>query len=185
MPCCLRTAVAFFLLAGWNSARADAPGDKRENTGAPPVNYARDVRPILSDNCFACHGPDDRKRKAGLRFDTKDGAFAKLEGGSFAVVPGKPDESELVDRISSDDPDLKMPPRKSGKKLTAVQIAVLRRWVEQGAKTSTHWAFERPGNPRCRPSRMPAGPGARSTASSWPGSRPRDWRRHRRPSRPR
>jgi hypothetical protein len=111
------------------------------------VSFAREVRPILSENCFACHGPDDHKRKAGLRLDTKEGAFAKLEGGSTAITSGKPDESELVYRIESDDADLRMPPKKSGKQLTAGQIALLRRWVEQGAKWSTHWAFEPPRKP--------------------------------------
>ncbi len=87
------------------------------------MNFARDVRPILSDNCFACHGPDDKARKAGLRLDTKEGAFAKLKSGGLAIVPGKPDESELIFRIESDDPELHMPPKKSGKQLTADQVA--------------------------------------------------------------
>ena len=110
-------------------------------------SISRDVRPILSDNCFACHGPDDKARKAGLRLDTKEGAFAKLKSGGLAIVPGKPDESELIFRIESDDPELHMPPKKSGKQLTADQVAVLRRWVEQGATWSTHWAFEPPRKP--------------------------------------
>ncbi len=130
------------MLGCWQSARANSPNEKEPDRPAPQVNYARDVRPILSDNCFACHGPDNHKRKAGLRFDTKDGAFTKLESGSTAIVPGKLEESELIDRINNEDPDLRMPPAKSGKKLTAAQVAVLRRWVEQGAKTSSHWAFE-------------------------------------------
>ena len=112
-----------------------------------PVNFARDVRPILSDNCFACHGPDDQKRKAKLRLDTREGAFAKLEGGEAVIVPGKPDESDLIDRVENDDPELLMPPKKSGKQLTAEQVAVLRRWVEQGATWSAHWAFEPPRKP--------------------------------------
>ena len=111
------------------------------------MNFAREIRPILSDNCFACHGPDDQKRKAKLRLDTKEGAFGKLEGGGLAIVSGKPDESDLIFRIESDDPDLRMPPQKSGKQLTAGQIAVLRRWIEQGATLSTHWAFEPPRKP--------------------------------------
>src|SRR5262249_34490612 len=118
----------------------------------------RDVRPILSDTCFACHGPDDQKRKANLRLDTRDGPFAKLEGGGAAVVPGGPDESDLVFRIETDDPDLRMPPPKSGKHLTSGQGAVLRRWVEQGAKISTQWAFEpprKPSLPRVKNSRWP------------------------------
>ena len=100
-----------------------------------------------SDHCFACHGPDDKARKAGLRLDTKEGAFAKLKSGGLAIVPGKPEESELIDRIESDDPDLHMPPKKSGKQLTADQVAMLRRWIEQGATWSTHWAFEAPRKP--------------------------------------
>ena len=148
------------MLVCWQSARASSPNDKETDRPAPPVNYARDVRPILSDNCFACHGPDNHKRKAGLRFDTKDGAFTKLESGSTAVVPGKLEESELIDRINNEDPELRMPPAKSGKKLTAAQIAVLRRWVEQGAKTSTHWAFEPPVKP--------AAPSVKN--ESWPGN---------------
>ena len=115
------------------------------------MNYARDVRPILSDNCFACHGPDDHKRKAGLRFDTKEGAFAKLESGSTAIVPGKPDESELIDRIETHDPDLQMPPKKSGKQLTAAQIAILRRWVEQGAQDLDTLGFRGAGETRSSP----------------------------------
>ena len=108
----------------------------------------------------------------------------KLESGGLAIVPGKPDESELVVRIESDDPELHMPPKKSGKQLTADQVAVLRRWVEQGASWSTHWAFRAArASPRCPPSRTPAGRSMRSTASSWPGSRPRGSRRHRRPPR--
>ena len=147
MACCLRIAIAAFLLGSFGSARGDSPSEAKSDGRAPSVNYARDVRPILSDNCFACHGPDDQKRKAGLRLDTKEGAFSKLKSGSVAIVPGKPDESELIDRIENDDPDLQMPPKKSGKQLTAAQIAVLRRWVEQGAPTTTHWAFEAPRKP--------------------------------------
>jgi len=111
------------------------------------VNFAREVRPILSENCFSCHGPDDKARKASLRFDIKETAFAKLKSGSVAIVPGKPDESELVFRVESDDPDIHMPPKKSGKQLTADQVALLRRWIEQGGAWSTHWAFEPPRKP--------------------------------------
>src|SRR5262249_22841166 len=105
------------------------------------------VRPILSDNCFACHGPDDKARKAGLRLDTRDGAFAKLPSGDRAIVPGNPDESDLVFRIESDEPELHMPPRQRGKELTAAQVATRRRWVEQGASWSTHGVFDPPKKP--------------------------------------
>jgi hypothetical protein len=141
----LPTALVFLMLGAVSDVRGE--GDSTPSTaGAKPrsVSFARDVRPILSENCFACHGPDDKTRKAGLRLDTKEGAFAKLESDGLAIVPGKPDESDLVFRIESDDPDLHMPPKKSGKQLTADQVALLRRWVEQGASWSTHWSFEPP-----------------------------------------
>ncbi len=128
------------------AARGDA-GDSKGLPGEPkpkPVGFARDVRPILSDTCFACHGPDDKARKAGLRLDTQEGAFAETESGARAIVPGKPGESELIARIESKDPELQMPPKKSGKSLTPEQIAVLRRWVEQGATWTRHWAFKPP-----------------------------------------
>ncbi|HWY77756.1 MAG TPA: DUF1553 domain-containing protein [Verrucomicrobiae bacterium] len=111
-----------------------------------PVNFSRDVLPILSDNCYQCHGPDEQARKAKLRFDTKDGAF-RIKDGKAVIVPGKSSESELVRRIGSADPDDVMPPPKSNRKLTSEQIDLLKRWVDEGAKWSRHWAFE----PRARP----------------------------------
>ncbi len=142
---CLRFALVLLILGVVQTVRAE--GDLAPLAGdAKPrsINFARDVRPILSDNCFACHGPDDKARKAGLRLDTKEGAFAKLTSGGLAIAPGKPDESDLVFRIESDDPELHMPPKKSGKQLTADQVGLLRRWIEQGGTWSTHWAFDTP-----------------------------------------
>src|SRR5437660_374585 len=95
---------------------------------APPVSFDRDVRPILADNCFACHGPDQNQRKAKLRLDTEEGAVADL-GGRKAVVPGKTDDSELVRHITATDAT-RMPPAKFGKKLTKEQIDLLTRWIE-------------------------------------------------------
>ena len=144
----LRIALVLSILGVAGAARglADSKGSP-EKSNPRPVNFARDVRSILSDHCFACHGPDDKARKGGLRLDTKDGVFAANKEGDRAVVPGKPDESDLVFRVESDDPELQMPPKKFGKPLTADQIAVLRRWVEQGASWSTHWSFEAPKRP--------------------------------------
>ena len=150
MACCTQIALAALLLGSLRTENEDSPRDAKGD-GRAAVNYARDVRPILSDNCFACHGPDDQKRKAGLRLDTKDGAFSKLKSDNVAIVPGKPDLSELIDRIENDDPELLMPPKQSGKQLTAAQIALLRRWVEQGAPTKAHWAFEAPQKPPLPP----------------------------------
>ena len=103
---------------------------------ADEVRFNRDVRPILSNNCFYCHGPDPKHREADLRLDTSEGALAA------AIVPGKPDESPLIERITAHDDDLRMPPPASKKgPLTAEQIATLRRWIEQGASYEGHWAF--------------------------------------------
>ena len=110
------------------------------------VDFNRDIRPVLSDNCFSCHGPDEKKRKGKLRLDVKDGMFADREGHP-AVKPGNPQNSELWSRITNQDPDELMPPPKSEKKLTADQIALFKRWIEQGAKWQGHWAFEPPVKP--------------------------------------
>src|SRR5262249_42659898 len=132
------------LLAGLGLRNA-GPGRAAEKPSAKPsVDFTRQVRPILSENCFACHGPDEKKRKARLRLDTKEGALGKLRDGGFAIVPGKPDESELIARITADEPSQRMPPAKSGKHLKPEQIAVLRQWIEQGAPWSEHWAFVAP-----------------------------------------
>jgi mono/diheme cytochrome c family protein len=104
------------------------------------VEFNRDIRPILSDNCFACHGPDKNQRKAELRLDTEEGAFAD-RGDTKVLVPGKAEQSELVRRISHSDEKKRMPPAKFGKRLTDRQIELLRRWVEQGAKWQKHWSL--------------------------------------------
>jgi hypothetical protein len=116
------------------------------------VDFARDIRPLLSDNCFACHGPDAKQRKADLRLDTREGALADLDGTS-AVVPGKPSESELVRRVTTDDEDDLMPPPDSGKKLDATQKALLQRWIAEGAEYELHWSYKpvtRPMPPRVK-----------------------------------
>ena len=112
----------------------------------PPVNFGREVLPILSDKCFFCHGPDEKKRKAGRRLDTLEGATAETDG-VIAVVPGRVAESELVTRILSTDPEEVMPPPKSNKTLTQMQRETLKRWVAEGAKWGKHWAFEKPERP--------------------------------------
>jgi len=125
-------------------AFAGAEAQQTPKSAALPerVQFNRDVRPILSENCLKCHGPDARARKADLRLDTKDGTFGALEEGRFAVVPGNLEKSELWKRITTTDSDDKMPPAKSGKKLTKQQVEVLRRWIEQGAPWQGHWAFQ-------------------------------------------
>ncbi len=111
------------------------------------IDFDKQIRPILSDNCYACHGPDEHQRKAGLRLDRKESAFRELKSGKKAVVAGKADESALVARILSSDPDEKMPPPDFKKKLNASQIDLLRRWVESGAQWKEHWAYVAPERP--------------------------------------
>jgi hypothetical protein len=116
----------------------------------PAINFNRDIRPILSENCFHCHGADAAQRQADLRLDVRDVA---IEMG--AISPGHVDESALAERIKSDDPDVKMPPPDSKRRLTAEQIDKLTRWIAEGAEYQPHWAFQRVRRPE--PSRIELG----------------------------
>ena len=109
---------------------------------SPTVDFQREVRPILSDNCFQCHGPDKGTRMAELRLDTREGAFAKRPNGP-AIVPGDLEASLLYPRITHENESMRMPPAYSRKKLTKEQIDLLRRWIEQGASWDQHWSFKR------------------------------------------
>ena len=111
------------------------------------LDFNRDVRPILSENCFTCHGPDKNKRKAGLRLDLKESATATLESGDRAVVPGDVEKSRLLKVIVSTDDDDRMPPKKTGKTLSREQVDVLRDWIAQGAEFKPHWAYVPPERP--------------------------------------
>jgi Protein of unknown function (DUF1553)/Protein of unknown function (DUF1549)/Planctomycete cytochrome C len=108
------------------------------------LDFSRDIRPILADACFSCHGPDANKRQAGLRLDIRDEALKAAESGAVAIVPGKPGESALVSRILAADESERMPPADSQKKLTAEQKALLKRWIEEGAAYAQHWSFVSP-----------------------------------------
>ncbi len=111
------------------------------------VDFSREILPVLSENCFQCHGPDEANREAGLRLDQEEGAFAEADSGERAIVAGDVDNSALILRITSDDPDLVMPPPDSGKNLTASQIAGITEWIAAGAKWSGHWSFQKPVQP--------------------------------------
>jgi len=112
------------------------------------VVFNRDVRPILSDRCFQCHGPDSANRSTPLRLDSVEGASVELTGGGKAVVPGDPEASVLLARVVSDDPIRRMPPAYEGHaKLSDEEIATLRRWIEQGADWQGHWSFIAPERP--------------------------------------
>ena len=112
-------------------------------------SFQREIRPILSNNCFHCHGPDQEERKGGkegsggLRLDTEEGARAALDDG-FSIVPGHPEQSAVIARIVTDDQDDLMPPKKTGKKLTAREVDLLQRWIASGAKYAQHWSYEKP-----------------------------------------
>ena len=108
---------------------------------AEKLGYNRDIRPILSDKCFHCHGPDKNKRDSGLRLDVREDAIADRDG-FHAIMPGKPDESEIIARISTTDADDHMPPAKAKlESLTAAEVAMLKRWIAEGAEYEKHWAF--------------------------------------------
>ena len=128
-----------FILASWLTLGVSI-------AAAQPVDYARDVLPILSDNCYHCHGPDEAARKAKLRLDTEEGAF-RVKDGVAVIAPHNPAGSELVRRITSTDPDEVMPPAKDIRKLKPQQVATLKRWVEEGANWGKHWAFIPPTAP--------------------------------------
>jgi hypothetical protein len=110
------------------------------------VEYNRDLRPILAENCFLCHGPDANHRKAQLRLDVEEVAIAR-RGDTRAIVPGHPERSEAFRRITTDAKAERMPPAKTGRRLTKRQVAVLQRWIEQGAKYQKHWSFLPPRRP--------------------------------------
>ncbi len=137
-------AYAFFALSA--RAEQDSPLPAR-------IVFNRDIRPILSENCYKCHGPDQNANKSGLRLDSREGATAAREGGIFAIVPGNPAKSELVARILSKDSGERMPPARSNKTLAPRQTALLRKWIEEGAEYQGHWAFippRRPAVPRVK-----------------------------------
>ncbi len=129
-------------------------GDSRPETAPIPdrararrVRFNRDIRPILSDKCFRCHGPDATQRKGKLRLDSSQAARTPASSGSPAIVPGNLDESELYGRVTSSDRDEQMPPAKTGKPLTAGEIAKLKTWIEEGAEYEAHWSFIPPVRP--------------------------------------
>ena len=124
------------------------------------VDFNRDIRSILSNKCFQCHGPDESKRQGNLRLDVRDGAVAELDSGSVAVVPGKPEQSELVRRIVSDDVDERMPPMDSGRTLSPEEIRLLTEWIQQGGNYAQHWSYVRPVRPSV--------PVLQESDASWP-----------------
>ena len=111
------------------------------------IQFSRDILPLLSENCFQCHGPDEANREAGLRLDQHAAALAKLDSGETAIVPGQSSDSVLFTRINNTDDDLLMPPPDSGKKLSAAEITRIRQWIDDGAAWGKHWSFQTPSKP--------------------------------------
>ncbi|MCB0520061.1 MAG: hypothetical protein KDD27_14035, partial [Saprospiraceae bacterium] len=113
------------------------------------VDFNFHIKPILSDRCFKCHGPDKSKQESELGLNNREGLYKELlkEKGRFVIVPGKPDESELYRRISSQDTDYQMPPPESNLSLTEYEIALIKKWIAQGAEYKEHWAFTPPVKP--------------------------------------
>ena len=146
-----------FHCKGWGRILTAAIGGMllARSEAAQRVDFNRDIRPVLSDNCFACHGPDSQKVKGRLRLDVRELALQPAKSGKVAVVPGKPQESELLHRLASTDADEVMPPPESHKSLTATQKDLLRRWIAEGAEYQGHWAYIPPVRPE-----VVGGPGA-------------------------
>ena len=143
-PACVQVARA----AETNGHEVNGQGVGGKGDSGKPIDFDRDIGPILSDKCYACHGPNAEDREAGFRLDDHDSAFGEADSGARVIVPGNPDQSELVRRITSTDVDERMPPADSNKSLNAAQISLLRRWIEQGARWQTHWAFTAPSLPK-------------------------------------
>lgn len=135
----LRLAITFVLAI---AARGGVPGLADDR-----IVFNRDIRPILSENCFQCHGPDERQRQGGVRLDRYESATQPGDSGNYAIHVQEPIESEILRRIVSDNPDRLMPPPETGKLLKPEQIQLLRRWIEQGAEYQGHWAFLPPVRP--------------------------------------
>ncbi len=145
--------VWFWLLAfpkaliGYVAVAAGAIAALGDQSGGAGVDFLGEVRPVLASHCFKCHGPDEKARKGGLRLDQRDAVLKPAKSGKAAVVAGKPDESELIKRLGSVDPDEVMPPPATKHALTVAQKELLRRWVTEGADFKPHWAFVRPIRP--------------------------------------
>ena len=165
MPCRLVTArarrnltiavLAASLLASAH-LQADNPPPAPALPSSPDFNHL--IRPILSENCYKCHGPDDGARKSNLRFDLPNEALRPAKSGKIAIVPGAPERSELVARITAPDPQKRMPPASTGKKLSPAQIESLESWIRAGAVYEPHWAYVKPVRPALPETRDEAWP---------------------------
>jgi hypothetical protein len=138
------------------------------NAADSAVDFDRDIRPLLSNYCFTCHGPDESERQGGLRLDVREGALGEADSGEPAIVPGEPDQSELIARITSDDEFERMPPPETGKTLSAREQQLLAQWIREGAPYAAHWSYV--------PPRRPALPDVAATAARMGSPDPARWK---------
>src|SRR6476620_11786952 len=115
--------------------------------GHAQVRFNRDIRPIMADTCFRCHGPDKNARMAGMRLDIRDEALTPTKSGVTPIVPGDPDRSAIVQRVFAAKPAKVMPPKDAHKELTDIQKETIKRWVAEGAKYEGHWAYQAVARP--------------------------------------
>ncbi|TWU26611.1 Planctomycete cytochrome C [Novipirellula galeiformis] len=115
-----------------------------------PIDFNRDIRPLLFGRCVACHGPDEEQRAAGLRLDTEEGSREDL-GGYVAIKPGDPEQSEIIERLATDDEEMRMPPAGKGDPFSARELALVRQWIKQDANYAKHWSYEKPSRPALPP----------------------------------
>jgi hypothetical protein len=149
----------------WLSLAVNSPGADPTTR----IDFKTEIRPLLSNRCFACHGPDEAERQAGLRLDRAETAIAPLDSGTRAIVPGDAAASEMFQRIISTDPDLRMPPPRFGKALTESEQELIRRWIEQGAEYSQHWSYIPPVRPAVPALNLAALPAAdQQFVAGWP-----------------
>src|SRR5437762_3446004 len=147
LAACDEVVLAGLVLVAVTSLSSDAAAANVDRAaGKGSVDFSRDILPILSENCFQCHGPDEKARKAKLRLDTKEGAF-RVKDDVTVIIPKQSDRSALYQRISSTDPDDIMPPPKSNRHLTPPQIRLFQRWIDEGAVWGEHWSFEKLNRP--------------------------------------
>ncbi len=146
----VRLILPKFLLLALASCSYNLPSDVELAYDEIPeeIDFNFHIKPILSDRCYTCHGPDENTRKANLRLDNEQSAFGKLESGNIAFVPGSPKNSESVARILSNDPEMQMPPPDSHLSLNAEEKAIIIKWIDQGAEWKDHWAFSKPIKPQ-------------------------------------
>lgn len=145
----LLSIAAAMVVASAATAEVNTPAvpESERSEPLPKLDYGRHIRPILSQHCLKCHGPDEKERKGVLRLDSREFALAPAESGKAAIVPGQPEASELVARITSPDADLRMPPAATKQKLTPQEIDLLKRWIAQGADQKLHWSYVKPRRP--------------------------------------